>query len=99
MRCLQFDKETINALQFLGFSVEDDKEGASVETTVSVIHYAGNKCPSVSISLPCGVDLAFEVTPGRIQKIAQEWARSQEEEAEWAACQAEDEETMEHSHG
>jgi hypothetical protein len=77
MRCLQFDKETIHALQVLGFDVEDDKESASVEATVSVIHPRNKKGFLLIIPLPSGGDLWLELMPEHIRKIA---ARYQDEE-------------------
>jgi hypothetical protein len=79
MRCLQFDKETIHALQALGFNVEDDKESASMEATVSVIHPIRDKHLSVDIWLSCGGTLHFELTHERVQRIA---ARYNEEAME-----------------
>ena len=57
MRCLQFDEEVIRALRALGFTVEDDKESASVEATIGLIHPASDKCFWLSIDLPCGCSL------------------------------------------
>ena len=89
MRYLKFDKDVVRVLEFMGFKVEDDNESASVEAAVSVIHkldeISHKKCLLVSISLPCGSDLSFELARERFLKIAQVWV-------------GQDEETMEHSH-
>jgi hypothetical protein len=76
MRCVQFDREVIRALQVLGFKVEADNEVASMEATVSLIHPAGNECFLVSVSLPCGDALNWQLTRAKLLDTAAEWAES-----------------------
>jgi hypothetical protein len=76
MRCQQFDKETIHALQAMGFEVMGDNESAIMEATVSVIHPAREECLLISIELPCGGNLSCRFTPERIVQIA--WRTNEE---------------------
>jgi hypothetical protein len=70
MRCQQFDKEVIRALQALDFKVEDDSERASMEAIVGVIHPAGEHCLLMIIELPNGGNLTFRLSPKRILECA-----------------------------
>jgi hypothetical protein len=76
MRCLQFDKEVFRALLALGFIVADDYESASTETTVDLIHPAGNKHFLLIVSLPCGGNLTWELTRERLLDHAAEQIES-----------------------